>query len=482
VLFDLIHRFVLYPWEKKKNRTNNISFNFTCRFLLTNFLEMSTGWATRASGYEPTAFKKLFVDEIESFGGKKRLRFPDEAFEGISRIGRGSSYFCFNKSKGEIQATAPLIASTGKKLPTNPEETVAKRYVDTPMDLSVNHGTTYRNFVGELVLMTPNTIPASWITVSSADITSNTATLSLGGAVMKVVATSGSYTGPMKIVKNAPGNSGEVQLSYDNKTGIPTISFLPGDSIAEVEVLRTFGTSGVGNFAGTTTKTSTASVARFGVPGVEGKDLSKFPNMEIQASIRSDSNDSQTKRGVTAGVIIDIEGNGNPADRRLMLITKTLSKNGTAKDNNGNEDEAAHFDSFDINSFEHVTDTSRDAECHWFDYGSDEGLKNVFFIVGGPTGTDNNWTNKPLDLSRLTGGGIMPVTNVDYGTGYPNATIASTNAEMLQGSEPSEPAACIMTALHFQTGAATVPTHLRSVTAIQDLRVGDVQYASTSFA
>jgi hypothetical protein len=86
-------------------------------------------YQSQSSGFNPSTFFKLYTNEISSLGNKKRLTFPDEGMEGVSRIGRAKSVLSFQKDVREIVSSAPIRYDRRAEA-TDPKHLVTKQYAD----------------------------------------------------------------------------------------------------------------------------------------------------------------------------------------------------------------------------------------------------------------------------------------------------------------------------------------------------------------
>lgn len=158
-----------------------------------------------------------------------------------------------------------------------------------------------------------------------------------------------------------------------------------------------------------------------------GKKLSEIDlviSQDVELRTEETSGDGDEDRlGVSYNLLVDLEGNGNEADYRVIDITNTL--NGFT-DKWGETGASASVDDFNIKD-------------------------DVFWIVLGLSGSDFSWTSTQYTLSDVT-------------TPHPNATVIS-----VVSWDGGHPAGEKMAALTAQTGGSG--NSLRMATAITRLEI-----------
>lgn len=208
-----------------------------------------------------------------------------------------------------------------------------------------------------------------------------------------------------------------------------------------------------GNFNGG----GAGSKAIAGLRGWDGLPISSLPVIEADVEIRTDNGDAdEVELGLSFNVLIDLQGNGDPADIVVGVISNTL--NGVV-DVYGKTSAAASVTTFDINSFDEGAGNNI----------SD--MSNIFYIVGNlPSHTGSaNWFANPINLDILINGGTMPVTGETFSGGFPNAKTISAVSQ-----DGGHPAGTKLTSIIAQIGDSS--TDKRAVTAIKQLNVGGINY------
>lgn len=201
---------------------------------------------------------------------------------------------------------------------------------------------------------------------------------------------------------------------------------------------------------------------------VVGKNLADLDfqlAIEQEVELRSKDDADEKKIGVSYNLLIDLQGNGNVADYKVLNITNSL--NGVI-DKWGETGASASVDEFNIQRFEVLPGYVSGEKAKF--------LKNHFYVVGGlasyVVGTnlrtqsivDNSWPGIPVNLDVLLNGGTMPLTGAQFSFGYPNAKVISVIS-----FDGGHPAAEKMAALSAQVGDSS--TNLRVITAVTSLKI-----------
>ena len=180
-----------------------------------------------------------------------------------------------------------------------------------------------------------------------------------------------------------------------------------------------------------------------------------------------------TERGLSFNILLDLQGQGNPADYKIMSVTNTL--NGVV-DKYSKTGSAASVTDFDINSFSVIPGYVSGEKAKF--------LKNHFYIIGGlpdsyvigtnfRTGSivDNSWPGIPMSLDVLLNGGTMPLTGAQFSIGYPNCKVISTVS--LDGGHPR---GSKLGSIIAQFGDSS--NNVRAVTAVTSLKLDGVELLS----
>lgn len=220
-----------------------------------------------------------------------------------------------------------------------------------------------------------------------------------------------------------------------------------------------------------------------GLTGFDNIAISFLPHIlaQVQILTRPTATDADERQdGLSFNVLLDLQGNGNVADFKVMSITNTLN---ACTDAYGLFGLPASVTDFNINDFQ-VLATARQSGGVDAAYASGEKapfLKNHFYIVGGipsyvtntnyrtSTTIDNVWTGIPMNLDMLLNGGIMPMTGAQFSSGFPNCKIISAIA-----FDGGHPARLKLTGILAQIGDSS--TALHSVTAVTALSLGGIDY------
>lgn len=220
-----------------------------------------------------------------------------------------------------------------------------------------------------------------------------------------------------------------------------------------------------------------------GLAGFDGLPISQLPHIlaQVQLLSRPTATDADERQdGLAFNVLIDLQGNGNTADFKVISICNTL--NGCT-DEYGQFGQAASITDFDINAFEVLTTarTSGGAPAAYAGGEKAPFLKNHFYVINGissyVTGTnyrtstvvDNVWTGIPMNLDMLLNGGTMPMTGAQFSVGYPNCKIVSALS-----FDNGHPARAKLPGILAQIGDSSLALH--SVTAVTSLTLNGVNY------
>jgi hypothetical protein len=431
------------------------------------------------SGFEPTAITELYTNKIQSIAKKGRINFCDERLQGVSSVGRGKSTISFSKDTASITASAP-IRQNSAKMPTDPQDITTKQYVDTPVDLSVNQSRTFRNFLGEIIFERDATTPSRIL--NNLTVTNDQITLSTPGTVAQVDVVGGANPGKKTLTEQAPG-SGEVQVSYthsgeNQKTA--QLTFNSGDSVGTINVVLGGDLWSWGNQVNADLVQSIPAV---GIPGYENTPMKSFPAVFLDSVHRTSTGGTYSHNyGIDLLAMVDLQGNNNPGDRRVMVVSKRYAANGTNEDNDGNTSQQANFDAFNIRNHQETTDVQN---AHWWDNNAGtggKGLENSFYFLSDLPGLSNqSGPSHPIDLERLLNGGAMPLTNDNWGSGFPNAKLVKSDPNMLDpnGVYDQGPEGRLLPAIWLSPTAAGGDTR-RTVTAALKLEVDNTLLAEAS--
>lgn len=233
-----------------------------------------------------------------------------------------------------------------------------------------------------------------------------------------------------------------------------------------------------GNFFGG----GTGNKPMFGIVGWEGKHITELPKLmaDVEIWTRATVTDADERQdGLSFNVLIDLNGNNNPADFKVMSITAALN---AVTDTYGKFGLSASITDFDIGAFEQLA-VARQNGNPPAAYSSGEKapfLKNHFYIVGGLStyviGTnvrnhstiDNTWPGIPMSLDVLLNGGTMPMTGAQFTSGYPNCKLVG-GVVSFDGGHPAQ---IKLPSILGQIGDSSLA--LRSITCVKTLTIDGV--------